>query len=294
MPKRLSFIVAKMEDGLSLLQFLNQKLRQAHQQPPSVKAIKRAIEQRNCRVNGELELFSSIHLAVGDKVDFSIDWGEQKALASLVLTILYEDDDLLIVDKPAGVISEDPVFQRLLPQYGKTLFLVHRLDKDTSGAIILAKRLAIKEAMKAIFSRHEVKKTYLALVKGTMRQKQGTIDSYLVKKSSYEGQTIYESRQKGPGQHAVTHWKVLKEEKDHSLVLCEPLTGRTHQLRVHLSSLGHPILGDCQYGGHQEGIKRHMLHAWKLQFPHPQTQQQIELKAPIPADFQAIHQRKQS
>lgn len=262
------FEVSQAQNGMKLLPFLRDRWPAA----PSVKAIKRAIDGKRCRVNGRIETFSTHPLKKGDRVE--IELAEETILK---LTILYEDSDLIVCNKPAGMVSENKNFPAKL---------VHRLDKETSGAIILAKSEEVRLKMIDQFSRREVRKEYLALVDGAVLKKEGEITTFLAKKHSYEGQTIYASAPKG--EEAVTRWKCLGTGNKGSLMLCEPLTGRTHQLRVHLKEMGHPILGDSQYAKSFTcplRVHRHMLHALKVSFPHPRSGVKIELFAPIPDDF---------
>lgn len=266
----------------SLLQFLKSKVPDA----PSVKAIKRAIESRCCKVNGKLELFSSRRLKPGDTVEF-IYKPKEKSIEEKPVAILFEDELLLAIDKPAGVVSSPQGLLRLLPSRGP-LWLVHRLDKDTTGVLLLAKTSQAKEQLEKLFATREICKTYLALVHGWLHEKEKTLSSILVKKGSFAGQTLYRSIDQGKGVRAITRFLLLKKSKTHALIQCEPLTGRTHQLRVQLAALGSPIIGDTQYGKRQEdpSVHRQMLHAWKVSFIHPKTKRSVEIIAPLPFDFE--------
>ena len=253
---------------MKLLAFLKQRYPQY-----SAKAIKRAIDAGKCTVNGRIETFSTALLKKGDRVQIALVEEKRKELK---VTILYEDAYLLICNKPAGLVSEK------VPT--GNLQLIHRLDKETSGAILLAKSTKAFEAMKALFIKKEVHKDYLALVEGRVKSKEGEISNFLGKKREYEGQSIWGSVHPKKGLRAVTVWKCLKAAPQASLLLCSPLTGRTHQLRVHFSEMGHPILGDIQYGK-RSNAPRQLLHAYRLRFCHPFTKQEIEVTAPIPEDF---------
>jgi len=262
----------------TLLQFLKENIKEA----PSVKAIKRAIDNRGCKVNGKLERFSSRRLKKGDTVEFS--YQEPKEIPKSA-AILYEDDDFLAIDKPAGVVTSEPSIGKLLPK--KRFWLVHRLDKETSGVLLLAKTMAAKKKLEELFLTRKVHKTYLAIVHGWLHEKEKTLSSILIKERTYQGQTIYKSVEKGSGVRAITRFVLLKKGKEAALIECHPTTGRTHQLRVQLAALGSPILGDVQYGRKQgdAGIDRHMLHAWKLTLTHPKSDEEIAITAPLPADF---------
>jgi RluA family pseudouridine synthase len=274
--------VSSSEQGMRLLAFLREKVSGAS----SVKALKRAIEARLCTINGKVECFSSKILAAGDLIELDLSAVEAKRDA---LSIVYEDNDLIICNKPAGIVSENAAFNKLLPFYRGTLELVHRLDKDTSGIIIAAKNKEMKEKLMDLFAKRQVRKAYLAIVDGPVKKKEGRIESHLSKKFSYQGQSIWGSVSKGKGLIAVTQWRCLKKGKNASLLLCEPETGRTHQLRVHLSEMGHPILGDYQYCREFTcplRPQRHLLHAFKIKFNHPSTKKLITAEASAPPDFE--------
>ncbi|MGE5196111.1 MAG: RluA family pseudouridine synthase [Anaerolineae bacterium] len=278
------FIVSKQEEGERLLTFLRGRCTQAS----SVKAIKRAVESKACKINGRVECFSSHILRAGDVVEFDMSKlsASLKTKTSLDLSILYEDEELLICDKPPGIVCHNDEFNKRLPRFRGRLQLIHRLDKETSGAILLSKNENIVEEMIALFRAKKVEKTYVAIVDGAMHRSKGVIDTFLTKKHAYQGQSIYGSAPRG--QHAITYWKCLKRGKSLSFVLLKPLTGRTHQLRVHLSECGHPILGDYQYAKTFScpfTPQRHLLHAYRLRFCHPHTKNDIDVFAPIPKDF---------
>jgi RluA family pseudouridine synthase len=267
--------VGKKEAGMRLLQFLRENCREA----PSVKTLKRAIDGKCCTVNGRIEIFSSYVLEENDIVALNLAGLEKKTAP---LSVLYEDDQLLIVNKPAGIVSD----LRSLKLPGK--HLVHRLDKETTGILILAKTVSAKEKMLVLFKERGIRKLYLAIVDGVMEKEEGKIDNFLGKKYSYQGQTVYASTDQKDGERAITYWKCLAKGKTASVVSCEPYTGRTHQLRAHLSGIKHPILGDVQYG--KKFIcpykpHRNLLHAYRLLFNHPSTGKEINVTAPIPADF---------
>jgi RluA family pseudouridine synthase len=278
-----SFRVAPEDAGKRLLQFLRDQLPGVS----SVKGIKRAIESKRCRINGRVETFSTHAVKRGDVIELLLE--DEKPL--ITPTILFEDDDLLICNKPAGITCDPKTVQTLFPAFGGRLTLIHRLDKETSGVLLLAKSEEVKEAFIALFQQLAVEKEYLAIVDGEVLKEEGVIDTLLTKKHTYQGQTIYGSGV--GGQRAVTHWKCLKRGKGASLLLCSPKTGRTHQLRVHLKEMGHPILGDSQYARHfncNYPAKRHLLHAHQIRFTHPKTGKVVTITAPLPADFDsALH-----
>ncbi len=153
---------------------------------------------------------------------------------------------------------------------------------------MFAKTQRMLEAMIELFRARLVKKEYLAVVDGALKKSTGVIDNYLGKKHEFEGQAIWGSISKEKGLRAITEWKLLKLGKNLSLIKCYPKTGRTHQIRVHLSEMKHPILGDHQYCKHFQckyQPKRCLLHALKVVFIHPTKKTKIEVEAPVPPDF---------
>ena len=284
---KFSWRVGKKEGGMRLLPFLKLKCPSA----PSVKALKRAIDGKLCTVNSRTETFSSYLLQENDVVKLSENAFAEKQ--QLKLPVLYEDEGLLLCAKPAGIVCERKEVRGYFPQYLE-LELVHRLDKETSGVIIFAKEKKIKDALLKLFKERKVHKVYLAIVDGVPEKLQGKIDKPIGKKGGYEGQTIYGVSEKGAS--ALTLWKKLRSVEKAALIQCEPLTGRTHQIRVHMAWMGHPILGDTQYGKHfrcRLRPQRNLLHAYRIRFIHPDTKKEIEVTAPIPADFrQAMEELK--
>lgn len=278
------FCVTPSEEGVTLLSFLREHCQEA----PSVKAIKRAIENKGCTVNGRIETFSSHPVLAGDKIAIDLSVHLSKPLFSEAKwSVLYEDAVLYICNKPAGALSQN-----------KNYTLVHRLDKETSGVLIFAKTPEIKEKMIEIFRKREIAKTYLALVEGALSKDRGEINAPLGKIGEYQGQTIYGVVALAKGKSALTRWKCLKKNAQASLLQLEPVTGRTHQLRVHLSHLHHPIIGDVQYGKHFKTLslcrpKRHLLHAYAIAFAHPISGAPLKVIAPIPKDFKEALQQLQ-
>jgi RluA family pseudouridine synthase len=264
------FKVASSEKGQRLLAFLREKCPDA----PSVKALKRSIEGKLCRINGKIETFSTHILKIGDTVEIEID---RDAPIRFKPLLLWEDEVLAAYDKPAGAVCEPKAFP------GK---LIHRLDKETSGVVLVAKNKKTLEQMIELFRKKKVQKEYVAVVDGLVRDKKKRITSRLAPRHHFQGQTLYGSSP--TGQEAITEWELVGIGNKSSLLLCKPVTGRTHQLRVHLKEAGHPIIGDYQYTRTFQcpcDAKRHLLHAYKIRFPHPSTDQEIEVTAQLPIDF---------
>ncbi|HID86002.1 MAG TPA: RluA family pseudouridine synthase, partial [Anaerolineae bacterium] len=165
--------------------------------------------------------------------------------------------------------------------------IVHRLDKDTSGLIIVAKNDAAQQSLQRQFKGREVRKTYLALVEGRLGPERGLIEAPVGRDPRHRKRMAVVAR---GGREARTEYRVLEVLDDHTLVEVHPLTGRTHQVRVHFASLGHPLVGDPVYGFRRQrlGLARQFLHAWKLSFRLPSSGQPIELTAELPRDLRRV------
>jgi 23S rRNA pseudouridine1911/1915/1917 synthase len=214
------------------------------------------------------------------------------------LDILFEDDDLLVINKPAGMVVHPGAGNRsrtlvnALLAHCRTLSgiggkerpgIVHRLDKETSGCLVVAKNDFTHQDLSRQFAERTVEKIYLALVAGTMKRTRGVIDAAIGRHPKHR-QRMAVTRERG--RSARTDYRVLQSRGGISLVECVLHSGRTHQIRVHLHHLGHPVLGDKVYGrqGASE-FQRQMLHAWKLGFRHPRDGKWLNFEAPFPADF---------
>lgn len=249
----------------------------------SGKFLRRLLEANFCRINGKVERFGSRMVQNGDTVELSSSWKTFLDLKTTQFETLYEDESFLIVNKPAGWVCNDKEASKA---FGPQRYLVHRLDKDTTGLLIVAKQESSRDELMKLFELREVEKHYLALLDGVMQEKEGVRKSQFVKKGSYQGQTIWGSGHRG--MTAITHWNLLAVGEKASLVLCKPETGRTHQIRVHMAEMGHPILVDRQYASSFRCSKffpRPLLHASRLQFTF--QEKKIDLSAPLPSDFQA-------
>jgi 23S rRNA pseudouridine1911/1915/1917 synthase len=216
------------------------------------------------------------------------------------LRILHEDADLIVVDKPAGMVvhlgagHEDGTLVNALLHHAGTLSsgseehrpgIVHRLDKETSGCIVVAKNDRAHALLAAAFAERRVRKTYLAVARGTPRHRKGTIDQPVGRHPVHRQRMTV--RKPPSGREAVTDYEVLSSRDGWSLIACTPRTGRTHQIRVHLTHLGHPIAGDPLYG-RRDHFGRHLLHAWKLQFAHPSTGEVLCCTSALPPDFDLV------
>ena len=213
------------------------------------------------------------------------------------LPIIYEDDDLIVINKPSGLLSiasdneKSSTAYRMLSDYVQQkdkhnrVFVVHRLDEDTSGVFMIAKNVQIQQALQEHWNDIVKKRGYYAIVEGTMEKKSDTIKSYLKKNSQ---NLMYSSKKAGDGQLAITHYKVIKENKKYSLLDVNIDTGRKNQIRVHLGERGHYIIGDDKYGKPANPIKRLGLHAYELDFIHPFTGKLVKFTAPMPKEFSLL------
>lgn len=217
---------------------------------------------------------------------------------SIPLDIVYEDEYILVINKPPFLSSipsrEHPtgsLSHALLHYYEKqhiasTIHLVNRLDRDTSGLLIVAKHRYVHHLFSKEQKQHNIHRTYRALVHGVLPVDNGTIDAPIGRKS----ESIIEREVRSDGQHAVTHYEVLERLDDCTYVQLKLETGRTHQIRVHLSYLGHPLLGDELYGGSRSKIERQALHSHELNFYHPILQRAFSFRAEIPEDMRRLTQ----
>jgi 23S rRNA pseudouridine1911/1915/1917 synthase len=227
------------------------------------------------------------------------------------LTIVFEDEHLLVVDKPAGLVVhpaagnlDGTLVNALLHHCGGSLSgiggvarpgIVHRIDKDTSGLLVVAKTDVAHEGRAKQFAAHSIDRRYLAIVSGVPRSNGGKVDAPLARSATNRKKiAIVEGSR---GKRAVTHWSRLNVLKDAALVQCRLETGRTHQVRVHMASIGHPLLGDPVYGrsgkGHGKLLKelqvhRQALHAAELGFTHPVTKHRLSFSSPMPPDMQEL------
>lgn len=212
------------------------------------------------------------------------------------LTILYEDRDIIVIDKSAGLLTVKAMYEKertahhILTNYirkgsfksKKQLFVVHRLDRDTSGVLIFAKSIEAKENLKLQWK--NVRKKYAAVVHGVLKEKNGTITSYLAENEDYEVFSVRDSRK---GELAITRYQVIKEAKKFSLLEIELLTGKKNQIRVHFSEKGHPIVGDNKYGKKGEPKSRLALHSHHLTFRHPHSGKELTFEAELPGFFKS-------
>ena len=211
------------------------------------------------------------------------------------LPIIFEDDHIIVINKPSGLLSiasdneKKSTAYRILSDYVQQkdkhnrVFVVHRLDEDTSGVLMIAKDKETQEKYQDNWNDLVSKRGYYAIVDGILDKKQGTITSYLKKNAQ---NMMYSSKKPGDGQYSVTHYKVIKEKDDYSLLDVNIDSGRKNQIRVHLGDIGHNVVGDDKYGNPTNPIKRLGLHAYELDIKNPYTGKVMKFKAPIPKEFE--------
>jgi RluA family pseudouridine synthase len=276
------FVFSSFDEEPKLLDFLKAKTKASNRE------IKAALDHGYCKVNGLIETIATKQLKIKDTIEIASLWQEWIHKKNSPIQVLYEDEDFFIIDKPEGLVSEETDIQK---EIQKNYFLVHRLDKETSGVLILAKNMKMKNQMMSLFSQRNVHKTYVAIVDGSLKEKKGKMESFLALKARLHGQRIYQSDKNRNGDYALTYFEKIQEIPTASAVLVFPVTGRTHQLRVQFKELGHPILGDFLYEKkfvYPYLVRRMFLHSYSIEFKHPRTRKPVSIKAPLPVEFTEI------
>lgn len=269
----------------------------------------RLIAEGRIRVNGK-PAAKSARLSGGETVTVDVPQLRETALPpqDIPLDVVYEDDDVIVVNKPTGLVvhpapghPDGTLVNALLHHCGDSLSgiggekrpgIVHRIDRDTSGLIIAAKNDAAHLALSAQLKDHSLSRTYECLVTGNMKQDSGTVDAPIGRSSADRKKMAVVPT----GRRAVTHWEVVARYPGVTHLRCRLETGRTHQIRVHMAHIGHPILGDTVYGAKKPvpGLTGQCLHAAGLRFIHPRTGEPVELHCPLPPEFTAMLQKLQN
>ena len=261
--------------------------------------IKQMLAHNQVAVNGTPQRQFDLELQPGDSVKVNFV-REFKVFSHRRMKIVYEDDDIIIINKGYGLLSmgndkvKEGTAYSILKDYVKwsnpanKIFIVHRLDRDTSGLMMFAKTPEAKEAMQHNWNNMVLNRKYLAVVEGAPEEAQGTIRSYLVENSKFE---VYSTDNPEEGQLAVTRYKTLSAGKRFALLEVELDTGRKNQIRVHMKDLGHPISGDRKYGASPSPIHRLCLHAQTLRFIHPLTRREMNFTTPVPSSFATLSRR---
>ncbi len=261
------------------------------------------IRSGHITVNGN-KVKPSYVVRQGDRLEYHIAESEPMEIQpqDIPLDVIYEDDHIMVINKPAGMVvhpgagnTSGTVANALLfhtglsAMPGQTLRpgIVHRLDKDTSGLLVLAKTTESHAGLSRAFANREVTKTYIAVCKGTGLARSFYVENRLIRSSSNR---LKFTGRRGEGRHALTFFAVAAQAHGMTLCLARPKTGRTHQIRVHLSEMGHPIIGDDLYGGRVSGkiyagLHRQALHAYRIVFVHPVTGKELVFESPPPQDM---------
>ena len=266
-------------------------------------AIQRLIDEDKIKVNGKKEK-SSYKVQYGDKIEIEEETAKEIELKAQDIPIetIYEDNDIIVVNKPKGMVvhpangNPDGTLVNAIMSICKDSLsgiggeirpgIVHRLDKNTSGAIIIAKNDKAHINLSEQLKNHEIKKTYIALVRGIVKENNATINMPIARSKKDRKKMDVDKN----GKEAITHFKVLNRFQDCTLLEINIETGRTHQIRVHLSHIGYPIIGDDVYsnGKNKWNIEGQCLHAKSLDFKHPITGKQMHIDAPIPEYLEKI------
>lgn len=256
--------------------------------------IKSLLRDGQIHVDGRIVTQHNYRLIGGQTIEISQKKSSKPAQRPTGIRILFEDAYLIIVEKEAGLLSiatdkgDELTAYRILSEHVKKqnpknkIFIVHRLDRDTSGVMVFAKSEDIKNKLQSAWGPNTKERTYIALVEGKPNPPQGTIRSYL---QESKATIVYSSKNPERGQLAITHYETLQSNNHFSLLKVELETGRKNQIRVHMQELGHSVVGDKKYGASQNPLHRLGLHAWVLGFTHPSTNSYLRYESKIPAKF---------
>jgi 23S rRNA pseudouridine1911/1915/1917 synthase len=260
--------------------------------------VRQLLKHRALSVNGRVVVGHDQQLSAGDVLSFEsgprpgIDILEQNGIR-----VVYEDGALIVIDKPSGLLTIatenekretayyilNAYFKERNPARPDRIYIVHRLDRETSGLIVFAKNEGVKRKLQDSWDSAE--KKYYAVVEGVIKKSEGKIESYLNETKAFK---VYSAAKTDGTKQAVTRYRVLKAGKAYSLLEVVLETGRKHQIRVHLSDMGHPVVGDKKYGASGNPIKRIALHAHSLALTHPLTKTKMQFTSPMPEGFVAL------
>ena len=295
-------IVVNENEDIRLDAYISKKIKDL-----SRMTVKRLLDEENILVNGKTPK-ASYKVSTGDVIDIKIDDPKEIKLEAqdIPIDVIYEDDDIIVVNKPKGLVvhpangNPDGTLVNAIMAICKDSLsgiggeirpgIVHRLDKDTSGLLIVAKNDKAHINMSEQIKDRKVKKTYVALVRGQVPENEATINMP-IGRSTKDRKKMAVTKN---GKEAVTHFKVIgrytTKNASYTLLEIKIDTGRTHQIRVHMAEIGHPVIGDMVYsnGKNEFGIEGQCLHARKLEFKHPITGKEMKLEAPLPEYFQDI------
>jgi 23S rRNA pseudouridine1911/1915/1917 synthase len=289
-------IISAEQDGMMLRDFLKKHCKLSHRMTKRLK-----YSEGGIRVNGAQVTVRCI-LHMGDTVDLASEDAaptEKIRPVDLPIDVLYEDEDLVVPTKPANMPThpshdhyDDTVANALCYRYERMgvpfcFRPINRLDRDTSGLLLVARNQIAADRLNRAMREGHIRKSYLAILEGAPEPAQGEIETHLCRTDA----SIIVRRVCTPeegGDYALTHYRTLAVSNGYALVEAQPVTGRTHQLRVHFAHIGHPIVGDDMYGHSHPDMPRQALHAHTLNFPHPADGRQMSACAPLPADMLAF------
>ncbi len=291
MNNKLKYFIKDEGSGTKIREYLKIKLN------ISSRFIKKAALERRIWVNG-IPVKMNYILKSEDTIEIDLHRAETQNIVpeKMDLSIVYEDDDVVVVNKQPGIVvhptkryQEGTLANGLLYYFKEKgedciVRLVNRLDMDTSGLVLIAKNQFAHMSLARDMKLDSFKKGYIAVAMGNLEKKKGTIDLPIYRTGGDSINRVIDER----GQKSITHYEVEESLNSGDIIKLELETGRTHQIRVHLSAIGHPIYGDTLYGGDNKIIKRQALHAYKLSFPHPRTGNVVELEINIPKDIKDL------
>ena len=258
-------------------------------------SVKSLLTNHRVSVDGAPISQYNFQLTKGDVVIISKTPIHKKTRSNL--PIIFENDEIIVINKPSGLLSiasdkeKGSTAYRMLTDYVQQkdkhnrIYVVHRLDEDTSGVLMVSKNEKLRDALQDKWNELVSSRGYYAIVDGKLDKKSGTLSSYLKKNSQ---NMMYSSKKAGDGQYAVTHYKVLQENENYSFLDVHIDSGRKNQIRVHLGDIGHNVIGDDKYGNPTNPIKRLGLHAYELILTHPFSGKVMKFKAPIPKEFETL------
>lgn len=280
----------KVEKRNELMKYLIENLKKQ-----SRNNIKTLLSKEQVLVNGKIVKQFNYLLEPNDIVE--IDWKKKRDLKiSKGVNILYEDKEIIVIEKESGILSistdsnkKERTVYKILNDYLKEkkerAFIVHRLDKETSGVMLFAKNEEIKRKFQDNWNFLIKKRDYAVIVEGKFKEKIGEIKSYLKENKAF---VTYSTNDSKNGKLAITKYKVIKEKGDYTYLIASLETGRKNQIRVHMSDIGHPVVGDKKYGSATNILKRLGLHALNLKFVHPDTKKTFSFESPLPEIFKKI------
>ncbi len=287
-PKQEQFIV---KEAAGLLKFLIEKM-----QGKSRTTVKSFLAHRQVAVDHHTVTHFDYPLEPGQTV--TVTFGRiPEETRYKGIRILFEDPWLIIIEKEAGLLSIATDKEKLQTAYSilsghvkkedpdNKIFVIHRLDRDTSGIMVFAKNQEAQSILQKAWQESVIERTYVAVVEGEVEKEKGTVRSFLMENKAF---VMYSTNKYGEGDEAITHYKLLKKDQEYSLLEVELETGRKNQIRVHMKEMGHPVIGDKKYGSTVNPIGRTGLHARVLAFIHPMTGKEIRYETAIPQRFLAL------